>query len=212
LEHSFSIYNFIFILLNLFYSIERRKVKYARVTVYPDQSVKFVFPLRFPERNVQVFIQQQQPWIAKKLAEYSKPRAKFFHLEPGQILFFGEAYTPNFPATNRTACEDFYRKASKTYFPARVRELAAQYGFDYSRIFITGAKSRWGSCSSKRNLSFTYVLIKAPKHIVDYVILHELAHTKILDHSPRFWKLVSSICPDYKAAKAWLKKYGRELG
>ncbi len=161
---------------------------------------------------MQVFIRDQEPWIAKKLKEYAKPREKFIELAPEEILFFGEPYVPNFHSRDKIASEKFYRKASKIYFTARLRELADEFGFSYNKVSITGAKSRWGSCSAQKNISFTFNLIKAPKHIVDYVILHELAHTRILDHSPRFWRLVGSLYPDYKQAKAWLKKYGRELG
>jgi len=70
----------LFLMLNLFYTIERRKVKYARVTVYPDQSVKFVIPFRFSERNAQIFIREHEPWVQKKLAQFAKPREKFISL------------------------------------------------------------------------------------------------------------------------------------
>jgi predicted metal-dependent hydrolase len=213
LEHS-SKQNTFYILmsksLNLFYTIERRKVKYPRVIVYPDQSVKFVIPVRFPERNVQIFIRDHEPWVQKKLAQFAKPREKFIHLKPGEILFFGEPFSPDFSG-DRKALIAFYRKSAKEYLTLRTAELATKHGFIYSKLSITSAKTRWGSCSSKKNISFSYLLIKAPAHIIDYVILHELAHTKILNHSPSFWKKVAEICPGYKEAKNWLKKYGREL-
>jgi predicted metal-dependent hydrolase len=198
------------LMLNLFYTIERRKVKYARVTVYPDQSVKFVIPIRYSERNVQIFIREHEPWVQKKLALFAKPREKFIELKPGEVLLFGEARTPNF-IINKKMLESFYRKAAKEYLTLRTIELAREYGFNYNKIFITGAKTRWGSCSSKKNISFSYLLIKAPRHIIDYVILHELVHTKVMNHSRTFWKNVSEVCPYYTEARVWLKKYGREL-
>ena len=198
-------------MLNLFYTVERRKVKYARVTVYPDQSVKFVFPLRYSEHKVQIFIRDHQEWVQQKLAQYAKPREKFIILKPGEILFFGEAFLPGF-SNDQKAITAFYRKSTKEYLTVRTAELALRYGFIYNKISITGAKTRWGSCSTKKNIAFSYLLIKAPPDIIDYVILHELAHTKILDHSRSFWKKVAEVCPDYREAKNWLKKYGRELG
>ena len=197
-------------MLNLFYTVERRKVKYARVTVYPDQSVKFVITIRFSERNLQIFIRDHEPWVRKKLAHFARPREKFMELKPGEVLFFGEAFLPGFPA-DRKSLTAFYRKAAKEYLPVRTAELAKEHGFQYNKIFITAAKTRWGSCSAQKNISYSYLLIKAPPHIIDYVILHELAHTKILNHSRAFWKKVSEVCPDYIGAKNWLKKYGREL-
>jgi len=199
-------------MLNLFYTIERRKVKYARVTVYPNQSVKFVIPLRYSERNAQLFIREHEPWVQKKLLQFSKPREKFIPLAPGEILLFGEAMTPDFPLLNKKACEHFYRANAKKYFHLRTAELAKEHGFIFNKIFITGAKTRWGSCSAKKNISFSYLLIKAPRHIIDYVILHELVHTKIMNHSKSFWKKVAEVSPSYHEAKMWLKKYGRELG
>jgi predicted metal-dependent hydrolase len=197
--------------LNLFYSIERRKVKYARVTVYPDQSVKFVIPFRYSERNLQIFIEKQEPWIEKKLAHFAKPKEKLIHLQLTDILLFGNPFTPDFPAADKKACERFYRIKAKEHLYARTAELAKQFGFIYNRISITGARTRWGSCSVQKNISYAWRLIKAPPEIIDYVILHELAHTKILNHSSRFWSKVAEIYPDYPDAKAWLKKYGREL-
>jgi predicted metal-dependent hydrolase len=197
--------------VNLFYTVERRKVKYARVTVYPDQQVKYVVPLRYSERNLQIFIREHELWVQKKLAQFSKPREKFITLGKEQILLFGEAMTPDFSLPNKKAAEHFYRTKAKAYFHVRTAELAAEHGFMYNKIFITGAKTRWGSCSAKKNISFSYLLIKAPRHIIDYVILHELVHTKILDHSRSFWKRVAEVYPDFEKAKGWLKKYGREL-
>ncbi|MEI8134643.1 MAG: SprT family zinc-dependent metalloprotease [bacterium] len=198
-------------MLDLFYSIERRKVRYPRVTVYPDLSVKFVIPLRYSDEHIQHFIKEHQPWVQKKLAAFSKPRPKFIELQPGEILFMGKAVIADFDPRNQKELEKFYRSQAKHHFVIRTTELATQFGFTFNKISITGAQTRWGSCSSKKNLSFTFSLVKAPPSIIDYVILHELAHTKIMNHSPRFWDLVSKLYPDHKIARKWLRVYGREL-
>src|SRR5205085_12361988 len=130
-EQNLPFYLLHFTLLNLFYSIERRKVKYARVTVYPDQSVKFVIPLRFSERNLQIFIKEQDEWVKKKLATYAKPREKFIELRSGEILLFGEAFTPGFLTTDKKATEQFYRRTSREYFTKRTKDLAGEFGFTY---------------------------------------------------------------------------------
>jgi predicted metal-dependent hydrolase len=83
-------------------------------------------------------------------------------------------------------------------------EYAKQHGFVYSKIGITGARTRWGSCSAKGSLNFSWRLIMAPLEIIDYVIIHELVHLRYHNHSRAFWKGVADILPDYRARKAWL--------
>jgi predicted metal-dependent hydrolase len=88
---------------------------------------------------------------------------------------------------------------------------AAQHGFQPGRIRITSARTRWGSCSSKGTLSFTWRLVMAPLEVVDYVVIHELAHLRVKNHSQVFWDSVAALMPDYKRHVTWLKKNGRFL-
>ena len=76
---------------------------------------------------------------------------------------------------------------------------------------ITSAKTRWGSCTSKRNLNFTYRLILAPQKVIDYVIVHELCHLRQMNHSKKFWDEVATIMPDYKVQEHWLKEHGASI-
>ena len=84
-------------------------------------------------------------------------------------------------------------------------------GVTYATISIRDQKTRWGSCSSKGNLSFSWRLILAPPKVLDYVVVHELCHRKEMNHSPRFWVLVESMIPDYKTHRKWLKENGEKL-
>ncbi len=84
--------------------------------------------------------------------------------------------------------------------------LAAQHGFEYQRIRITSARTRWGSCSSRGTLSFTWRLVMASEDVIDYVIVHELVHLRIHNHSREFWTQVGLLMPDYKEKRLWLKK------
>ncbi len=99
--------------------------------------------------------------------------------------------------------------------PAFVRWVQAtnerHYGFDYSRISLKYNHSNWGSCSAKKNLNFSTRLFLVPKDVADYVIIHELAHLKILNHSRQFWRLVEDACPDYRKHVKWLREDGAHL-
>ena len=95
---------------------------------------------------------------------------------------------------------------------ARVRLWGGQVGVGWRRVTVRDQRRRWGSCSSTGCLSFNYRLIMAPPAVLDYVVIHELAHRCHLNHSERFWALVASHCPDYAASLAWLKSHGPYLG
>lgn len=98
----------------------------------------------------------------------------------------------------------------------RIRErldlYAPRIGVTFGRVAIRDQKSRWGSCSAKRNLNFNWKLIMAPPEALDYVVIHELCHLIEFNHSPRFWALVEGQMPEYPAWKRWLKAHGAELG
>lgn len=103
---------------------------------------------------------------------------------------------------------DFFKKEAKKYIVARCEELAQKYGFTFHSIRITSAKGRWGSCSSRKTLNFSYRLIMAPKASIDYVIIHELCHLRQMNHSAKFWAEVAAIMPEYKLHERHLKDEG----
>ncbi len=105
----------------------------------------------------------------------------------------------------------WYKKQARALVEERVRFFAARYGFRYRQVRITSARSRWGSCSSKGTLCFTWRLVMAPPECIDYVVVHELAHLKAANHSPAFGREVGAILPDYKARRKWLRVNGRML-
>jgi predicted metal-dependent hydrolase len=98
-----------------------------------------------------------------------------------------------------------YKKQAKVYIPNRVKEIAEKYWYEYNTIKITSAKTRWWSCTSKKNLNFSFRLILTPVEIIDYVICHELSHLKQMNHSRQFWKEVSIMDIEYKEHDKWLK-------
>ncbi len=107
--------------------------------------------------------------------------------------------------------EWWYRDEARRIINLRVREFAAILGVIYSRLTIRDGRSRWGSCSSLGGLNFSWRLILAPPEILDYVVIHELAHLRELNHSPRFWAIVAAHCPAYRTHQRWLKEHGAAL-
>ena len=93
----------------------------------------------------------------------------------------------------------------------RAAYYAYLLGVSYDRIRIAGQKTRWGSCSSNKTLSFNWKLMLAPPKVLDYVVVHEICHLREMNHSPRFWALVESLMPDYKQQRKWLKENGHTL-
>ena len=103
------------------------------------------------------------------------------------------------------------KKQARQDITQRVEYYAAILGLEYGRIAIRAQKSRWGSCSGKKNLNFNCLLILCPEPVRDYVAVHELRHLREMNHPPRFWALVESYCPDYRQCRKWLKENGTAI-
>jgi predicted metal-dependent hydrolase len=102
-------------------------------------------------------------------------------------------------------------KKAEEYLPKRLMELAQKLGVRYKKVQVRDVRSRWGSCSSKGTISLNWRLIMAPIDVIDYVLIHELAHIVHPNHSKYFWEYVATFCPDYKLHKSWLRKNGHYL-
>jgi predicted metal-dependent hydrolase len=213
------------------YQVERRSVKYFRLRVSESGTVRLIAPLNATETDVKTIFSSKQSWIEQQLKRLLEIRP-IIVLQSNQILLFGEPYqyvhsdeTGNQVCVNSlhktiSAKRDltdneiqtvWLKKMARDYFHTRVEELSILHQLPYQKISIRSQKTRWGSCSSNGNLSFNWRLIKTPKFVIDYVILHELTHTKIMNHSKSFWLTLKIFCPQYKEALDWLKKYGRGL-
>ena len=101
------------------------------------------------------------------------------------------------------------RQRATRELPARLLELAAAHGLRVSRVSVRNQRWRWGSCSRSGHICLNWRLVPMPPPVRDYVLIHELMHLKRMDHSPAFWRLVAEVCPDFSAARAWLRKHGR---
>jgi predicted metal-dependent hydrolase len=107
----------------------------------------------------------------------------------------------------RKGIERALKIEAKEYLPDKVEELAVKYGFKFNKLTLKNIKSRWGSCSRKNNINLSIHIIRLPEHLIDYVILHELAHTVHHNHSKRFWNLLNQIAGDAKSLDKELSKY-----
>lgn len=104
-----------------------------------------------------------------------------------------------------------YKQQAKKLIPERVHHFAGLLGIKFRNIRINSARTRWGSCSSKGNINFSWRLMLAPPEVVDYVVIHELVHLIELNHSKRYWHIVSQVFPDYMICEKWLKHNARLL-
>ena len=109
------------------------------------------------------------------------------------------------------AIQNHLRQLAAKELPPRVMELAGAHGIQVSRVSVRNQKSRWGSCSRRGTISLNWRLIQSPGFVRDYIILHELAHRRQMNHSDKFWQEVARLCPDYLEADRWVKQTGKLL-
>ncbi len=178
-------------------------------------------PIKCKNEEIFKFIHQKANWIIEKRLEATKQNISL-KLENGEkVELLGDLYEIQLsdvprckfkddkillPTENTIECfVKLLKKLLKNYLEQKVPVLANLFAFSYSSIGVSSAKTNWGSCSALNRLHFTYKLALCPKLVVDYIIIHELCHTKIKNHSAKFWALVLKCCPDYKTQEKWLK-------
>ncbi|MBI1176857.1 DUF45 domain-containing protein [bacterium] len=111
----------------------------------------------------------------------------------------------------RPAIERQFWKIARVELPTRTRELAAKHALEVKAVTVRNQRSRWGSCSRNATISLNWRLVQMPPAVSDYIILHELAHLRVMNHSRKYWRVVAQMCPDYQAAEAWVKVHGKQL-
>lgn len=129
----------------------------------------------------------------------------------GNVLLV-QAGAPKVPSEEvREMLEHWYRVRAEEVITRRVQHYADQLGWPMPKVLIRNQKKRWGSCNAKGELRFNWRLVMLPLRVLDYVVVHEMAHLKVLNHSPRFWALVEQIMPDYKTRHQALHELGLGL-
>lgn len=213
----------------------RSRRKTVALIVERDGSLTVRAPLKASKREIQSLVQQKAGWIRAKqtlvLEKYPplpahrfEPEETFWYLgrtyplewadrsRPALTLEDGRFYLAQ-PAHHRAAevFKDWYREEARRVVDERVNHYAGLWGLKYGRIRITSARTRWGSCSGRGTLSFPWRLVMAPLEVIDYVVVHELAHLEFKNHSKDFWTRVAAWMPEYRARKDWLKENGHLL-
>jgi predicted metal-dependent hydrolase len=205
-------------------SLRARRV---RVSVEPDGEVVVTLPRRAPARAAADAVTELAPWIARRrralagaAAELAWPPGTAPYLgrplrlvpEPGRTrahlrrdLLLVPAHDP-LPALER-----FYRRAARREIAAKLDAAVARAGTAYAGLTIRGQRTRWASCSAQGAMSFNWRLLLAPEPVLDYVVEHEVCHLEVMDHAPRFWALLESRVPGWRAQAAWLRRYGPAL-
>jgi predicted metal-dependent hydrolase len=197
-----------------------------------------VTPKFIPQWSIKLFVNSHSDWIEKQLAQITR---KIDEHSQDSLLLFGKKYSLSIKYTSDvpvgvhiqadeifinpteapadTTWKDshteqlnrFLKRTARTYIEPRTKQISAQMSIEYQHLRLKEQKSRWGSCSSDGNLNFNWRLVHCPPEVIDYVIVHELAHRKHMDHSQRFWNLVAEYNPDHRIHRGWLKRHGRFL-
>jgi predicted metal-dependent hydrolase len=219
------------------YRIRRSpRARTARILV-DGEGVEVVVPRRFPLRDVEPFLREKRPWIERTLRRMEVARREFPppRLEHGgEVPYLGERLAlrvrsepgrarPHVKRRGaaldvalgdgslRDALESWYRRRARAEVGARLDAAVARAGARYTTLSIRGQRTRWASCSSSGAMSFNYCLLLAPAEILDYVVEHEVAHLDVPDHSQRFWELLASRYPEWRARERWLRRHGHAL-
>jgi len=176
------------------YSVRRSKrAKRMRLAVYCDGNFIVTVPQAFPANSIDRYVIAKSQWVISKLDFFERLNKK-------QKLTLGDDKY------------ELYKDKVLKMVTERLTALNQKHHrFKFNKITIKSQKTRWGSCSKKRNLNFNYKILFLPPKIRDYIMIHELCHLKEFNHSRRYWKLVESVLPDYQDCVAELKTVGISL-
>lgn len=201
----------------------------------PDGSLTVAAPRGMALTTIRAFVESRRVWIEAKRALISQPVPARPALESGaRLSYLGADLVLNVASApaRRAACrresdtlvievphnkpmrpaiEAWYRREAARHAAARVAHFAPQVGRAVNRITIRAQRTRWGSCSSSGAISLNWRLMQAPPEIFDYVVVHELCHLLVPNHSPRFWAEVARVLPDWRSRRAELRQFGRSL-
>lgn len=209
--------------------VRHRRARHYILRVADDGGLRVTIPWGGSRAAAERFLQERRAWIEReryRRAVDGSGRGRWSDGTP--ILFRGAPVTLRAETSNgnrvrvtfadqvvavpssaagdlRPGVEAHLRRLAARELPARLAELADAHSLTYAAVSIRNQRSRWGSCSPSGRISLNWRLIQLPPSVADYVLLHELAHLRHLNHSARFWKEVERLCPNHREARAWLR-------
>jgi predicted metal-dependent hydrolase len=213
--------------------IIRSRRRTIALEITPSATLIVRAPFRVPPEYIEELIRQKRSWIVQKLDEIKqRPRLSDHEYAEGEIfLFLGREYPLHIVQDSNMTIQRsdklcvsckllpdiknhikrWYREEAHKEIQARCMWFSMKTGHVPATIRISDARQRWGSCTHKGGLNFSWRLIQAPPDIVDYVVVHELVHISQPDHSRKFWNKVREILPDYERRRMWLREHERLL-
>jgi predicted metal-dependent hydrolase len=209
-----------------------RRVRYARLQIKPFGGLEVIIPPRFPRHQVPALVAKHADWARRQLARQTQLRQcarlpdhlsldfdnsstpVIYAADPLQVNF--ELFAELSPEKIIIKAEDprershelrrWIRRRAWEVFPVMLEEVSTQTGLGFNRLSIRSQKTRWGSCSIRGNINLNDQLLFMPAKTVEYLMIHELCHTRHLNHSKAFWALVEDHCPDYRSHEQHLSK------
>lgn len=200
------------------------RARYARLLIKPYGGLEVVIPPRFPRAQIPSLVARHADWARHQLDKQARLRQSIslprrltlaFDNSTTPVLYGSESLAFNYDLFGELSAEHiliegatqqqqiselraWIRHRAKTLLPPLLQKIARRTGLEYRRVTIRSQKTRWGSCSSRGQISLNDQLLFLPAPTVEYLMIHELCHTRHLNHSPNYWRLVESHSPDYR--------------
>jgi len=220
------------------YHVIYSKRKSIEIRIEPTGQVQLKVPKGTSDQIIQDVLIKRSSWIVKKIDSLDKTPIKKRQYESGEtVKYLGEQISTTIIRRHVLKAQiskvdnelimivpeevsndfiskmmvSFYKKLLKALINERIQYYQHHFELSPKNISIRNQKTRWGSCSSERNMSFNYRLLMAPLEVIDYIVVHEMCHMDHMNHSKSYWKRVSEVMPDYEIHEKWLKEYGRWL-
>ncbi len=199
-----------------------KRAKYVRLSISPEKGLEIILPIKSSADCIPALLKDKQHWINKhvdKLTPKIKPNLpESIYLQAMGLKLNVRYIALNYKTVKATLIKDSLnvvgnvknetlvkeallleiKTIAKKHFLSQAQQLAKKYNFSYQQIKIRAQKTRWGSCSTKGNINLNYKLIFMPPSYLHYVLLHEFTHTKIMNHSVKFWKTLEQVLPNSK--------------
>jgi predicted metal-dependent hydrolase len=194
----------------------------------PDTSITIQVPYFFPKSKIESVLREKDAWIQQHVQVVKTRTAA---RESETYLYLGKSYPLEIRQSQKNIVEisdklyiaspskkyvknyltSWYKQQARKIIIGRVHYYSSLSGLKFKSVNLTSAQTRWGSCSSEKNLNFNWRLIMSPLAVIDYVVAHELAHLVELNHSRSFWETVRKMFPLYRQYRTWLKRNGDSL-